>query len=153
MIVLLAVDGSESSDYFGRVAALVPLQSADEVLLGHVVDAGPRGDLEMGRERFLVRRPLSLERGTQMTQAEQERTRIVLERARQALMERGVPEERLRVITLRGRPNEELRRLAENEHVDLIVVRGRPGKPGPHSLGKTARFLVDHARTAALLVR
>jgi hypothetical protein len=33
------------------------------------------------------------------------------------------------------------------------VVRARPGRPGPHSLGKTARFLVDHAPLAALLVR
>jgi hypothetical protein len=54
---------------------------------------------------------------------------------------------------LRGKPKEELRSLAEREHVALIVVHGRAEKPGPHSVGKTARFLIDHCPEAALLVR
>ncbi|HEX8917349.1 MAG TPA: universal stress protein [Chloroflexota bacterium] len=153
MIVLLAVDGSEPPEYFGRVATLAPLRSADEVILAHVVDSGPRSDLEAGRDRFMMRRPLSPERGTEIERAERERALTALERARQTLQDLEVSGERMRSVALQGRPNEELRHLAERERVDLIVVRGRGGKPGPHSLGKTARYLVDHTPTAALMVR
>jgi precorrin-6B methylase 1 len=65
----------------------------------------------------------------------------------------GVDGERVQEIALFGRPNEDLRRLADEKRVDLIIVGGRPRKPGPHSLGKTARFLIDHAQRAILMVR
>lgn len=153
MKVLIAVDGREDDAYFIRVAALAPLDRADEVVLVHVVDSGPRASMEVARDRFLVRRPLLPEREVELERAEEEGARDTLARALAALKGIGVPEERLREVTLQGKPNEAIRRLADDEDVALIVVRGREGKPGPHSLGKTARFLVDHTRHAALLVR
>lgn len=153
MKVMIAVKGSEGELFFRRAASLTPLQRADQVLLVHVVDVTPRTDLEWGRERYFGKRPLSEERDAALQRAEEERARAGLQLARQALLSVGVPEERIREITRHGKPNEALRDVAEEERVDLIVVQGRGGKPGPHSVGKTARFLIDHAPRAALLVR
>lgn len=151
MKVLIAVKGSEGEAFFRRVAALTALPHAERVILAHVVDTEPRGDLEGGRDRFLGRRPLGRERSAELNRAEEERARAGIRVARQALLDAGVAENCIAEVVLRGKPNEELRRLAEA--ADLVVVGGRGGKPGPHSLGKTARFLVDHAPHAALLVR
>jgi nucleotide-binding universal stress UspA family protein len=60
---------------------------------------------------------------------------------------------RLDDLILRGKPNETIRDLADGEDVDLLVVAAREARPGPHSLGKTVRFLVDHAPHATLVVR
>lgn len=153
MIVLLAIKGSEGEDFFRRAAALTALDRADRIILAHVIDTGPRGDLEIGRDRYLGRRALAPERAAELGQAEEERARAGLVHARQVLEAEGIAGDRLEEQVLRGKPNEALRDLAEREGVDLIVVAGRGGRPGPHSLGKTARFLVDHAPNAALLVR
>lgn len=153
MKILVAVKGSEGELFFRRAASLAPLASAEEVLLAHVIDIVPRADLEVGRERFLTRRPLSVEREAALERAEEERARAALQFARHVLAVAGVPEDRMREVTLHGKPNEELRRLAEEERVDLVLVQGRSGKPGPHSVGKTARYLIDHAPRSALLVR
>lgn len=150
--VLIAIKGSEDAGYYQRVAALLP-SGEIEVLLAHVIDTGPRQDLEAGRERYLGRRPLTPERSTQLTQAEDDRARAVLQHARGVLESASIAGRGIREVTLRGKPKEELRALAEAEDVDLIVVGGHQGKPGPHSLGKTARFMADHTRRAALLVR
>ncbi|MGI8824811.1 MAG: universal stress protein [Chloroflexota bacterium] len=151
--VLLAVKGNEPEAYFARVAKVSTVGTAGEVVVAHVVDITPRGGLETGRERFLGRRRLAEQRSGDVAQAEEERARGVLQFAHQSLVVAGVPDDRIREVVLRGKPNEELRRMADSEGTDLIVVQGRSEKPGPHSLGKTARFLIDHAPRAALLVR
>ena len=152
MKVLIAVKGTENSSFFRRTLALGVLASAD-VLLAHTVDLEPRSGLEGGRERFMVHRTLSSTRSGQIDVVESESAHTILQAALQTLVSGGIPEERIHPLVLRGRTNETLRHLAEEESVDLVIVGGRPGKPGPHSLGKTARFLVDHAPLAALLVR
>jgi nucleotide-binding universal stress UspA family protein len=151
--VLIAVKGNERQSFFARLLALGPLNEADEVMLAHVVDTEPRSGVEAGRDRFMVRRTLGPARSGQIESVEEEHARSVLNTALQILVAGGIAPERIQQYVLRGKPNEALRRLAEDRSCDLIVVGGRPGKPGPHSLGKTARFLVDHAPAAALLVR
>jgi nucleotide-binding universal stress UspA family protein len=153
MRALIAVQGSEGESFFGRAAMVAALDRADEVVLAHVIDSGPRADLEFGRERFMARRPLPPDRSEDLMRAEEERARGILSFAAQALRDVGVEDERMREVVLRGKPNEALRDLAEREQADVIVVRGRSGRPGPHSLGKTARYVIDHAPGAALLVR
>lgn len=151
--VLIAVKGSEEERFFRRVTELAPVDAAEVILLAHVIDAGTRADLELGRDRYLGRRLLGAGRTVDLSRAEEERASAALQFARRALVEAGVPAERLRELVLRGRPNETLRDLAGTEGIDLIVVGGRQEKPGPHSVGKTARFLIDHAPRAAMLVR
>ncbi|MBD0691131.1 universal stress protein [Streptomyces sp. CBMA123] len=61
-----------------------------------------------------------------------------------------------------GRPCTRLERTGRTEHevlavadaADLLVLArdGDSAHPGPHSLGPAARFVVDHARCAVLLV-
>lgn len=152
MNVMIAVQGNESDTFFRRVAEIVALRDAN-VALVHVIDLGPRSGLERGRAHVPGGRPLSPERGATLTAAEEEGAQAALQFAREALAAAGPTERRLREITLRGKPNEELIAFAESDQADLIVVGGRAGKPGPHSIGKTARFLIDHAPRAALLVR
>lgn len=153
MKVLIAIAGSEHEGFFRRVAALAALDRAEEITLAHVIDTKHRAEVEFGRERYFTRHALSEGRSAELMQAEETRAQAGVGFARQALIEAGVSENRLRDVMLRGKPNEELRRLAEDERIDLIVVGGREGRPGPHSIGKTARFLIDHAPNAALLVR
>jgi nucleotide-binding universal stress UspA family protein len=63
------------------------------------------------------------------------------------------------VVTVRGQPEREIVRVAEERGVHLIVLgggRGHPGRypgPGPYPLSPVARFVVDHARTDVLLLR
>jgi nucleotide-binding universal stress UspA family protein len=153
MKVLIAVKGAETEEYLRRVAALAPLREAQLIILAHVIDAGARSGVELGRERYFGRRTLGGDRSLELTAAEEARAGAALQFAHAALTDAGIDDARLSDRTLRGKPNETLRDLAEQESIDLIVVGARAGKPGPHSLGKTARFLVDHAPRAALLVR
>jgi nucleotide-binding universal stress UspA family protein len=119
----------------------------------HVIDRAARDEMRLGRGRYPGRQQLGSQRSAGLEQAENERTSLVLQFARHSLARAGVDGERVQEIALFGRPSEELRRLADEKRVDLIIVGGRPGKPGPHSLGKTARFLIDHAQRAILMVR
>jgi len=153
MRVLIAVKGSEPESFLQQAVTLVGRDGLEMMLLAHVIDVGHRDQVEMGRERYLGRRHLGQARAENLWQAEQDGARMDLLQARQTLISAGVPERVVHEVILQGRPNEVLRELAERERVDVIVVSGRPGKPGPHSLGKTARFLVDHAPRAALLIR
>lgn len=153
MKVLVAVKGTEGESFFRRLVSLGALTVADVVLLAHVVDVEPRSGVEGGRERFMVRRTLGSARTGQIELAEEARAQAVLRSALRALIDGGVKQDRIQDTLLRGKPRESLRELAERESVDLIVLGGRSGPPGPHSVGKTARFLLDHAPRAALLVR
>lgn len=151
--ILLPIKGDEDEAYFQRAAAIAPLATAERIALAHVIDAVPRGDLEYGRERYLGHRSLPEGRRDELVRAEEDRASAALGFARHALRGAGVPDDRIEEIVLRGKPKETLRDLAERDEIELIVVRARGGKPGPHSLGKTARFLVDHAPHAVLVVR
>lgn len=153
MKVLLAITGSEGEGFLRRVVMLAALDHAEDIVLAHVIDTKHRAEVEFGRERFFTRHAVPEGRSADLTQAEEERARAGMRFARQALIDAGVSESRLRDIMVRGKPNEELCRLANEEKVDLIVVGGRGGKPGPHSIGKTARFVLDHAPSSVLLIR
>lgn len=154
MRVLFPVSGAEGEGYFAEAARLIAAGEVTALLVAHVVDEARRAGLEQGRERFLERRALGPGRRAEIESAETEAAEAILSRAVSALAATGrfrssEPERSV----LHGKTNEALRDLAEQWGADLIVVRGRPERPGPHSIGKTARFLIDHAPRAALLVR
>jgi nucleotide-binding universal stress UspA family protein len=151
--VLIAVQGDEGAGYFQRAVTSLRLSEAEAVLVVHVLDETRRAELEFGRERFRGHRELGSRRGMEITEAEEGQAREVVRAAKAALIELGVLETQLREVLVRGRPKEAVRDLAEREGIDLLVVGARGGKPGPHSLGKTARFLVDHAPHGVLLLR
>lgn len=153
MIVLIPVSGAEDERFFECAAGLIPLARAEAVLLAHVIDTGARGDVERGRERYLLRRPLPAHRADELSEAEESRARAALGFARQALTAAGIEDGMIREVTLHGKPKEALRDLAQQEGAAITIVRARPGETGPHSLGKTARFLVDHVPGSALVIR
>jgi nucleotide-binding universal stress UspA family protein len=71
------------------------------------------------------------------------------------------PDELLEAAAERlGRPAERLTRSGQAEHevvaaaadADLLVVARANRRPGPHSFGHAARFVVDHAPCSVLLV-
>ncbi|MHB8646136.1 MAG: universal stress protein [Thermomicrobiales bacterium] len=71
------------------------------------------------------------------------------------LAERGIPHT---TVERQGNPEREIIRLAAAEQVDLIVIDAgivgdAPHGPGKHSLGRIARFVVDHALCDVLLIR
>ena len=152
MNVLIAVKGTESEGFYRRLASLIALEHVDAIILAHVIDTRPHEALEAGRRRLLDRRPLSPDRALDLTHAEQERAARILADARSAVESCGFPRDRIQTVQLQGKPNEALREFAERESC-VVVVGRRPGEQGPHSIGKTARFLIDHAPIGAILMR
>lgn len=151
MRVLFPVGGTESPVFFARAVRLIAAGEVTAVLVVHVVDEGRRAGLEHGRERSFDRRALGPNRTAEIEAAEQEAAGEVVNRACTALANLlPIPPER---TVVRGKINEVIRELAVEWRADLVVVRGQGGRPGPHSIGKTARFVIDHATAAALLVR
>lgn len=151
MRVLFPVSGAESPAFFAEAAGLIAAGSVSALMVVHVVDAARRAGLEHGRERFLDHRALGPQRHAEIEAAEQESAEQIVDAACSVLADLlPVTPER---AVLRGKTNEVIRDLAQEWGADLIVVRGLAGRPGPHSIGKTARFLIDHAPKAALVIR
>ncbi len=151
MRVLFPVSGAESPAFLAEAVRLIAAGQVTAVLVVHVVDEARRAGLEHGRERFLDHRTLGPHRHAEIEAAEQDAAEQVVDRAC-SILARLLPLEPERAVR-RGKTNEVIRELAEEWDADLVVVRGRGGRPGPHSIGKTARFLIDHAPRAALLIR
>ncbi|AXG80470.1 universal stress protein [Streptomyces paludis] len=51
-----------------------------------------------------------------------------------------------------GRVEHEVVRAAAGAELLICARDGEPGRPGPHSLGRATRFVVDHAECPVLLV-
>ena len=153
MKMMIAVKGSEEESFYGHATELTTLAEAEVILLAHVIDLTPRSDLEHGRDRFLGKRPINPKRSEELQRVEDEHATAVLRFARQALEKLDVPENRIQEVTVRGKPKDELQRLARELRINLVIVHGQAGKIGPHSVGKTARFLIDHCPQAAILIR
>lgn len=151
MNLLVAVKGTEPESFYRRLVSLVAIDRVGAIIVVHVIDVRPRDALDIGRRRLLERRPVSGDRARDLARVEEERAMHVLRDAIVALEESGAPRDRIRSISPQGKPNEVLRDLAECESA-VLVVGGRD-EQGPHSIGKTARFLIDHAPIAAILVR
>lgn len=118
-------------------------------LLCHVIDNGARGELGL-MHGFGPHRPGPGHHARAIAEAEREAGAAVLSEAA-----RDAPgcETRLE----EGEPGRVLCRVASERGATLIVVGARngpgPDTPEPHSIGHTARFVLDHAPCPVLLVR
>jgi nucleotide-binding universal stress UspA family protein len=116
--------------------------SADDVTLLHVTDTGAV-DAARGAFTALLGRA-GAGPGAQLEAMTEAAATEVLEAAAAQL---GRPAEQLR---RRGRPEREVVQAARG--ADLLILARQGGEAGPRSLGKAARFVVDHAACPVLLV-
>ncbi len=116
--------------------------AADDVTLLHVTDMGAV-DAARGAFTALLGRP-GAGPGAQLEAMTEAAATEVLEAAVARL---GRPAGQLR---RRGRPEREVVQAARD--ADLLILARQGGEAGPRSLGKAARFVVDHAACPVLLV-
>ena len=158
--ILVALAGAEQPTLFGILAPLLGLSdgAGAEVLLLHVIDAGPRVLLEHDRGShrapWPAPRPGQLERRMEAADEEGAAGLLALwsERCTAA-----IPGVEVATHVRRGRPEQEIVQAARELGANVVVVqvRTRPGpvEPGPRSVGHVARFVLDHAPVPVLLVR
>ena len=127
------------------------MREGDELVLVHVLDTGPRHDLNHLEGTI---RPHHL-REQALNAAEEAAGAATLREAGEEAGRIGVP---AMTKLERGNPEHVIVRLAGEMAADLVVLlaRERPqGHPlqGPPSIGHTARFILDHAPTDVLVFR
>jgi len=120
----------------------------------HIVDVRGRRDLGFLRGGIPGAGPLSLSQQQAISAATGEHTRAVLDAAEGTLRTHGLPADPPQVRV--GEPGREICAIASAVDAHLIVLfasRRVDAGAGPHSVGHTARFVVDHAACPVLLVR
>jgi len=149
MRILCAIGTRRGSEVIRQVAPIT--REGDELVLVHVIDEGPRHDLDR------LRGPLHPhhEHREELDAAEEEAGKAMLKEALAEAARLGLTaSERLE----RGRPEHVVVELAGKTNAELVVLYAREspqGHPriGPPSVGHTARFVVDHSPTHVLLLR
>ena len=149
MRILCAVGDRRGVELVRRVAQAA--RPGDEVVLLHVIDTGPRHDLNhLGG----TLRPHHQQR-EELDAAEQEA-------GQQMLQESAAEAGRLGLASTtrleRGRPEQVVVALARDLDVSLVAVLARENPQahpvqGPPSIGHTARFVIDHAPADVLVLR
>jgi nucleotide-binding universal stress UspA family protein len=60
-------------------------------------------------------------------------------------------------LVARGRPEQEIIAAAQRLHADALILGARPRtgptEPGPRSVGRVARFVLDHSPVPVLIIR
>jgi len=150
--VLVGIDLRGGPILLNALNHLLPL-SGQEVVLAHVIDNGMRGELRLARGRLLPR-PLPPHHLRAITEAEREAARAALDEAARAAEALGAISH---LVLAEGEPGRVLSRLVAEEGCHLAVVAARGGRgpepPGPRSVGRTARFVLDHSPRPVLLLR
>ena len=127
-----------------------------ELLLLHVIDLGPRHELEHLPGPLLHHGPRGgPQRAQVMDAAETAAGEHALAEAL-AVAQAGHVTSQTRLE--RGKPEQVIVALARDTAADLIAIRARQSpehhpSQGPGSVGHTARFVLDHAPCDVLLVR
>jgi len=149
MRILCAIGIRRGSELVRQVATIT--REGDELVLLHVIDTGPRHDLDR------LRGPLHAhhEHHGELDAAEEEAGKATLKEALAEAVRLGLSAaERLE----RGRPEQVIVSLAGELTAQLVVLHARESpsahpRVGPPSVGHTARFVVDHSPTTVLLLR
>lgn len=155
MRLLIGIGERGGAQLLGEVDRILPLRG-QELVLAHVIDTGARGELGLLRERHHPARPMPGRRARDIGDAERDA-------AARALAEAGAVAERLSAqvvarVVGEGEPGRLVSALAADHRCVLVAVASREErspdeKRGPHSVGHTARFVLDHSPCPVLLVR
>ena len=149
MRILCAIGIRRGGELVRRVCQIA--RPDDELVIVHVLDTGPRHDLNHLEGTL---RPHHVQR-SELDAAEQEAGSEALNEASEEAARTGIPAEtRLE----RGRPEQVIVALASELRVDMVALLAREiphGHPlqGPPSIGHTARFIIDHAAADVLVFR
>ncbi len=150
--VLVCVDGADPRHLVTAAHALVTEPATWGAV--HVIDARGRLDLGVLRRGFVGAGPLPRHLAADIEAAGAEHAQVVLGAAAVAFTDLGLPGED--GLVRLGEPGREICAAAAAWRADLLVLQAsrrlRP-EPGPRSVGHTARFVVDHAPCAVLLLR
>lgn len=154
MRILCAIGLRGGADLVRRALAVVS-GSSPELVLVHVIDEGPRHELEHAHGPLHHGPRSHPERWHSVDVAETAAGEEALEEARATADAAGVA---VTTQLERGNPEHAIVALAEEREAGLIVIRAREHpelRPprGPKSVGHTARFVVDHASCDVLLLR
>jgi nucleotide-binding universal stress UspA family protein len=149
MRILCAIGIRRGVELVRRVSSFT--RPGDELVLVHVLDVGPRHDLNHLEGTL---RPHHLQHH-ELNEAEQEAGKATLQEATEEAKRIGVP---VTTRLERGRPEQVIVELARDPTVGAVALLAREmphGHPlqGPPSVGHTARFVVDHAPVDVLVFR
>ena len=145
---LIAIKGHEPATSLGSIVDL--LTPDVKITLVHVIDDRAAQEVSFGREGYLLRRGLRTERVEAMLQADEAAAAGMFVRTKTLL--RPGQEDGVQTALLRGVPERELVRLAGEIQANVVIVFGR-NDPGPKSIGKVARFVIDHVTCTAIVIR
>jgi nucleotide-binding universal stress UspA family protein len=155
VLIICAIGQRGGAELVQRMAEVVGVEA--ECLLLHVIDAGPRHDIEEYLYGPLHRLPHSGKpmRAAALKNADEASGHTAVEEGLNVARRAGLKAE---ASIQEGRPGEKIVQLAAATKAALIVIaanEGAAGHPrlGPASLGHTARFVIDHAPCDVLLVR
>ncbi|MBN1324506.1 MAG: universal stress protein [Methanotrichaceae archaeon] len=136
--ILIATDGSETSDKAARVGVEIARISGGRVTVVYVADTGRLSHLPDDMMLVSIRDLLLREGETATT--------YVADLAKKE----GVPSERM---VVEGKPSDELLRVSKENDIDLMVM-GSVGRSGLDRflLGSVAEKVVQHAKVPVLTV-
>jgi len=148
--ILGCLDGT-NAEQIGNAVQMFSASEPPSVALLTVIDVRPREDMNLVRERHLrppmEHHPLTEEMLAAETSAAQDTLSTGLSYVSGA-----------ETLQRQGRPEREIVNVAAEWRADVIVIGARAeyGEPphlGPRSVGRVARFVLDHAPCPVLLVR
>jgi nucleotide-binding universal stress UspA family protein len=152
MRLLAGIAASGGLEPLGELDHLLSLRD-QELVLVHVIDNSARGEMDLARGRLLPR-PLPPHRLREIGQAERQAADATLREAAAAASALGARPE---TVVAEGEPGRVISELAARRGCELVAVTAREDRgverPGPRSLGHTARFVTDHSPCPVLLVR
>lgn len=150
MRVVVAVDERPGETPLERVPALLHMQGT-EVVLVHVLDPAGREEWERAAGRHLMRPSAPHRAAEGMRLADHaEGERLLVAAAQRAA---GWGAARVETRLLEGSPKHTIRALLDGEGAEALVVFVRGPEVGPKSIHREARFLIDHAPCAVLVVK
>jgi nucleotide-binding universal stress UspA family protein len=150
--VLVGVAEHGAPGLLAEIDRLIPLDG-QELLLVHVIDNGMRGEIDLARGR-LLHRPMPHHRLRAIGEAERRAAEAALREAAEVAARFGATAE---TVAAEGEPGRVVAGIAAQRGCQLVAVASRVDRrderPGPHSVGHTARFVLDHAPCPVLLLR
>ena len=150
MRVVVALDERWEMTLLAHVPQVIAVREA-EVVAVHVLDPGGREEWERAARRHLLRSGSPHQRQEGMHAADRHEGERLLARAAAAMASWGAV--RVETLLLEGSPKHEIRALLGRDPADALIIFVHGQNVGPSSIGKEARFLLDHAPCAVVVMK